>query len=99
VDRRPLAQSGAVGLQKDVMVRRRHVDVPGFDYGAVLSKRCGKPGTAQKIRQRARVAADVMTTKTDAVQGTGSAAMKRRRGSRPPAEAPITTIGSMATST
>ena len=31
VDPRPLAQSGAVGLQKHVMVRRRHVDVPGFD--------------------------------------------------------------------
>jgi hypothetical protein len=41
------------------MVRRRHVDVPGFNEDAVLGKRCGKPGTAEKRRQRAWVAADV----------------------------------------
>jgi hypothetical protein len=41
-----------------VMVGRSHVDVPDFDFIAVARECCGKhPGSAQQIRQDARVRA------------------------------------------
>jgi hypothetical protein len=60
VDFRPPAQPDVLGFQKHVVVRWCHVHVPGFDGRAVMRKLCRKAiGSAQKLRQYARVAADV----------------------------------------
>ncbi len=51
---RPLIQLDAIRFQKHMMVGRSHVDVPGLDQRAILSKGCRMlSATTQQMRQHA----------------------------------------------
>jgi hypothetical protein len=91
MDFRPLIQSDAIRPENDMMIGRRHVDVPGLNGSAVLNEsRRVLPLLLNSCGSMLRLAPICTTTKIAAEHGTGNAAMMRRRGSRPPADAACT---------